>query len=243
MTKKIVITGIGATTPIGGTARDSWNALLAGESGARTLEHEWVEKYELPVKFAATARIPAADVLERHEVKRLDPSSQFALIAGREAWADAGAPEVAPERLAIDWATGIGGVWTLLDAWDTLREKGARERGRSRRPGRHRLAPGADRCRVGALILRLAPRNELDVDGVVRAEEHPRMRRRIGRHGALSAGRVRAHRDLSVGAGRRGRGRGRRARPVAPEHDHARGQREEPRCRLEEPWCGTAVVR
>jgi len=126
MTKKIVITGIGATSPIGGTARDSWNALLAGESGARTLEHDWVTELALPVTFAATAKHSAADVLERHEVKRLDPSSQFALIAGREAWADAGAPEVAPERLAVDWSTGIGGVWTLLDAWDTLRERGPR---------------------------------------------------------------------------------------------------------------------
>ncbi|GAA1062191.1 beta-ketoacyl-[acyl-carrier-protein] synthase family protein [Agromyces bracchium] len=126
MTKKIVITGIGATTPIGGTARDSWKALLAGESGARTLAHEWVGQYDLPVTFAASAKVKPADVLERHEIKRLDPSSQFALIAGREAWADAGAPEVAPERLAIDWATGIGGVWTLLDAWDTLRERGPR---------------------------------------------------------------------------------------------------------------------
>ncbi|WP_438855937.1 beta-ketoacyl-[acyl-carrier-protein] synthase family protein [Agromyces sp. M3QZ16-3] len=126
MTKKIVITGIGATTPIGGTARDSWKALLAGESGARTLEHEWVGQYDLPVTFAATAKVQPVDVLARHEIKRLDPSSQFALIAGREAWADAGAPEVAPERLAIDWATGIGGVWTLLDAWDTLRERGPR---------------------------------------------------------------------------------------------------------------------
>ncbi|WP_353828027.1 beta-ketoacyl-[acyl-carrier-protein] synthase family protein [Agromyces sp. SYSU T0242] len=126
MTKKIVITGIGATTPIGGTARDSWTALLAGESGARSLEQDWVEAYDLPVTFAATAKVPAAEVLARHELKRLDPSSQFALIAGREAWADAGAPEVAPERLAIDWATGIGGVWTLLDAWDTLRERGPR---------------------------------------------------------------------------------------------------------------------
>ncbi|MFC5790230.1 beta-ketoacyl-[acyl-carrier-protein] synthase family protein [Agromyces tardus] len=126
MTKKIVITGIGATSPIGGTARDSWKALLAGESGARTLEHDWVAELALPVTFAATAKQSAADVLERHEVKRLDPSSQFALIAGREAWADAGSPEVAPERLAVDWSTGIGGVWTLLDAWDTLRERGPR---------------------------------------------------------------------------------------------------------------------
>lgn len=126
MTKKIVITGIGATSPLGGTARDSWNALLAGESGARTLEPAWVEELALPVTFAASAKVATADVLERHEVKRLDPSSQFALIAGREAWADAGAPEVAPERLAVDWSTGIGGVWTLLDAWDTLRERGPR---------------------------------------------------------------------------------------------------------------------
>ncbi|GAA1784157.1 beta-ketoacyl-[acyl-carrier-protein] synthase family protein [Agromyces lapidis] len=126
MTKKIVITGIGATSPIGGTARDSWNALLAGESGARALEHDWVAELELPVTFAATAKVAASEVLERHEMKRLDPSSQFALIAGREAWADAGAPEVEPERLAVDWATGIGGVWTLLDAWDTLRERGPR---------------------------------------------------------------------------------------------------------------------
>ncbi|MBT2500862.1 beta-ketoacyl-[acyl-carrier-protein] synthase family protein [Agromyces sp. ISL-38] len=126
MTKKIVITGIGATSPLGGTARDSWNALLAGESGARALEHDWVADLALPVTFAATAKVPTAEVLERHETKRLDPSSQFALIAGREAWADAGAPEIAPERLAVDWSTGIGGVWTLLDAWDTLRERGPR---------------------------------------------------------------------------------------------------------------------
>ncbi len=126
MTKKIVITGIGATSPIGGTARDSWTALLAGESGARHLEQSWVTELNLPVTFAATAKVAATEVLERHEVKRLDPSSQFALIAGREAWADAGAPEVAPERLAVDWSTGIGGVWTLLDAWDTLRERGPR---------------------------------------------------------------------------------------------------------------------
>ena len=125
-TKKIVITGIGATTPIGGTARESWKALLAGESGARPLEHEWVAQYELPVTFAASVKVDPSEVLERTEIKRLDPSSQFALIAAREAWADAGAPDMPSERLGVDYATGIGGVWTLLDAWDTLREKGPR---------------------------------------------------------------------------------------------------------------------
>jgi 3-oxoacyl-[acyl-carrier-protein] synthase II len=126
MTKKIVITGIGATSPLGGTAADTWSALLAGESGATTLEQPWVEETHLPVTFAAQARVSPTAILERHETKRLDPSSQFALIAGREAWADAGSPDVDPGRLAVDWATGIGGVWTLLDAWDTLRERGPR---------------------------------------------------------------------------------------------------------------------
>ncbi|MDN4615289.1 beta-ketoacyl-[acyl-carrier-protein] synthase family protein [Leifsonia sp. F6_8S_P_1B] len=126
MTKKIVVTGVGASSPLGGTAPESWQALLAGESGARALEHEWVAQYELPVTFAAEAKVRPETVLERPVAKRLDPSSQFALVSAMEAWEDAGRPEVAPERLGVDFATGIGGVWTLLDAWDTLRERGPR---------------------------------------------------------------------------------------------------------------------
>jgi len=125
-TKKIVVTGIGTTSPLAGTAPETWAAILAGASGARPLLHVWVAQLVLPITFAAQAAVPAADILERVETKRLDPSSQFALIAGREAWADAGSPDVDPGRLAVDWATGIGGVWTLLDAWDVLKEKGPR---------------------------------------------------------------------------------------------------------------------
>lgn len=126
MSRKLVVTGIGATTPLGGDVQSSWQALLAGESGISTLEQEWVARHELPVTFAGQAKVKASEILTPQEVKRLDPSSQFALIAAREAWADAGTPEVAPERLAVEFATGIGGVWTLLDAYDTLREKGPR---------------------------------------------------------------------------------------------------------------------
>ncbi|NYF10904.1 3-oxoacyl-[acyl-carrier-protein] synthase II [Leifsonia sp. AK011] len=124
--KKIVVTGIGATSPLGGTAPESWAALLEGESGAHTLAHDWVEQYDLPVTFAAEAKVRPEEVLERVESKRLDPSSQFALISAREAWADAGSPDVDPIRVGVDYSTGIGGLWTLLDAWDTLREKGPR---------------------------------------------------------------------------------------------------------------------
>jgi 3-oxoacyl-[acyl-carrier-protein] synthase II len=124
--RRVVVTGIGATTPLAGTAAESWRLLLAGASGVSTLEQEWVSRHELPVTFAGQAKVDALSVLTPQEAKRLDPSSQFAVIAAREAWADAGAPEVAPERLAVDFATGIGGVWTLLDAYDTLRERGPR---------------------------------------------------------------------------------------------------------------------
>lgn len=126
MSRKIVVTGVGATTPLGGDAKSTWRALLAGESGISTIDKGWVAQYELPVTFAGQAKVAASEVLTPQEAKRLDPSSQFALIAAREAWEDAGSPEVAPERLAVEYATGIGGVWTLLDAFETLKERGPR---------------------------------------------------------------------------------------------------------------------
>jgi 3-oxoacyl-[acyl-carrier-protein] synthase II len=123
---RIVVTGLGATTPLGGSITDTWEGILAGRSGARPLEQDWVTKYELPVTFAAQIAVPPSEVLARHEIKRLDPSSQYALIASRAAWADAGQPEIEPERLGVVMGSGIGGVWTLLDQWDVLREKGPR---------------------------------------------------------------------------------------------------------------------
>jgi 3-oxoacyl-[acyl-carrier-protein] synthase II len=124
--RRVVVTGIGATTPLGGDAQSSWKNLLEGKSGIATLTEDWVEKYELPVTFAGKAKVAAAEILTPQEAKRLDPSSQFALISAREAWKDAGEPEFIPERLAVDFATGIGGVWTLLDAFETLKERGPR---------------------------------------------------------------------------------------------------------------------
>ncbi len=126
MPRKVVITGLGATTPIGGDVPTMWASALKGVSGARTIEADWVQEYELPVTFAAQIATPASEVLSRVESKRMDPSTQFAVVAAREAWRDSGIEEVDKDRLAVAFATGIGGVWTLLDAWDTLREKGPR---------------------------------------------------------------------------------------------------------------------
>ncbi|MFE7507476.1 beta-ketoacyl-ACP synthase II [Promicromonospora sp. NPDC057488] len=124
--REVVVTGLGATTPIGGDVASTWEAALAGVSGARTLENDWAEKYGIPVNFAATIKVDPAEVLSRPETKRMDPSAQYAIVATREAWADAGSPEVAGERLGAVVSSGIGGIQTILDGWDTLRERGAR---------------------------------------------------------------------------------------------------------------------
>ncbi|MCG8655030.1 MULTISPECIES: beta-ketoacyl-ACP synthase II [unclassified Yimella] len=124
--KRIVVTGVGATTPLGGTATETWDALLAGRSGARTIEADWVQQYELPTTFAASIAQDPGEVLARVETRRMDPSAQYALVATREAWADAGEPQVDPERLGVAIGTGIGGVHTLLSQYDVMKEKGAR---------------------------------------------------------------------------------------------------------------------
>ena len=123
---QVVITGMGATTPLGGDVASTWAAALAGTPGARTLDNDWAETYEIPVSFAARLKVRPDEVLSRPETKRMDPSAQYAIVALREAWADAGAPELEPTRLGAVVSSGIGGIWTTLDAWDTLRQKGAR---------------------------------------------------------------------------------------------------------------------
>jgi len=124
--RRVVVTGLGATTPLGGDVPSTWQAALAGASGAATMAHPWVQQYSLPVTFAAEVAVPPTDVLARVEARRLDPSGQYALVAAREAWKHAGNPEVEPERLGVVCGSGIGGVWTLLSAYDVLKEKGAR---------------------------------------------------------------------------------------------------------------------
>jgi 3-oxoacyl-[acyl-carrier-protein] synthase II len=122
--KRVVVTGLGATTPIGGDVASTWAALLAGKSGVGVLTEEWAA--ELPVRIAARIEVEPLDVLDRVEARTLDRSQQFAIIAAREAWAQAGKPDVEKERLGVVFASGIGGVTTLLNQYDVLREKGPR---------------------------------------------------------------------------------------------------------------------
>ena len=125
----VVVTGIGATTPLGGDAPSTWEALLAGKSGVRRIDAEWAE--DIPVKIAAQAAVDPSEVLDRVEARRLDRSAQLGIIAAMEAWGDAGYGlkednPVDRERLGVAIATGIGGLQTLLVNWDVQKDKGAR---------------------------------------------------------------------------------------------------------------------
>ncbi|MEV4558009.1 beta-ketoacyl-[acyl-carrier-protein] synthase family protein [Kitasatospora sp. NPDC049285] len=124
-TAPVLVTGLGATTPLGGTAEATWAAMLAGANGIRPLERDWAEA--LPIRIAGQLAVEPAEVLDRVEARRLDRCEQLALIAAREAWADAGAPAVDGERLAVVIGTGTGGALTLLGQNDVLERSGVRK--------------------------------------------------------------------------------------------------------------------
>ncbi|MFI6446798.1 beta-ketoacyl-[acyl-carrier-protein] synthase family protein [Kitasatospora sp. NPDC050543] len=120
----VLITGLGATTPLGGDVTSTWAAMLAGESGIRTIEEDWAAG--LPVRIAGRLKAEPTEVLDRVQARRMDRCEQIALIAAREAWADAGAPEVDPHRLAVVIGTGTGGALTMLGQDDVLEASGVR---------------------------------------------------------------------------------------------------------------------
>lgn len=127
--KQIVITGLGATTPLGGDVASTWSAMLAGQSGVRALTEPWAE--DLSVRIAGHVSQDPSEKIDRVQARRLDRNTQLALIAAQEAWLDAGlglgeANTIDPERLAVCLGTGIGGLHTLLGNWDVYKDKGPR---------------------------------------------------------------------------------------------------------------------
>jgi 3-oxoacyl-[acyl-carrier-protein] synthase II len=119
---RVVVTGLGAITPVGADVASTWESLLAGRSGVGSLTEDWAA--ELPARIAAWAAADPATLIDRVQARRLDRCEQFALVAAREAWTHAGSPKVDPERLGVVVSSGIGGVASTLSAYDTLKEKG-----------------------------------------------------------------------------------------------------------------------
>ena len=122
----VVVTGLGATTPLGGDVASTWDAMLTGRSGVTPLTAEWAQ--QLPVRIAAQLRVDPSEVLDRVKLRRLDRVEAVALIAAHEAWSDSGLADsgLDPERLAVSVGTGIGGALTLLHQDDILEASGPR---------------------------------------------------------------------------------------------------------------------
>lgn len=120
----VVVTGLGATTPLGGDVESSWSALLAGRSGVSRITDEWAA--EFPAQLVSRLADDPVEKLDRVRARRLDRSQQVAVIAAQEAWADAKGADagVDPLRIAVVFGTGIGGALTLLGQDDVLEEKG-----------------------------------------------------------------------------------------------------------------------
>ncbi|WP_405974117.1 beta-ketoacyl-[acyl-carrier-protein] synthase family protein [Streptomyces sp. NBC_00988] len=124
----VLVTGLGAITPLGATAPESWQGLLDGRSGVRTLHDEhasWPE--ELPVRIAGSVSADPVEILGRVQARKLDRGEQLAVAAAREAFQDAGRPLVEPERLAVVVGTGIGGVLSTLGQNDVYERSGMRK--------------------------------------------------------------------------------------------------------------------
>ncbi|MGC4814637.1 beta-ketoacyl-ACP synthase II [Micromonospora sp. DT228] len=122
----VVVTGLGATTPLGGDVASTWDAMLAGRSGVSALTQEWAA--QLPVRIAAQLAVDPSEVLDRVRLRRLDRSEAIAIIAAQQAWADAGlaGSDLDGERLAVSVGSGIGGATTLLAQDDILEASGPR---------------------------------------------------------------------------------------------------------------------
>ncbi|MDR7300881.1 beta-ketoacyl-[acyl-carrier-protein] synthase family protein [Haloactinomyces albus] len=133
-TTDVVVTGLGATTPLGGDVASTWDGLISGRSGVRKTEAEWVDTYDLPSRISAPLAQEPSEILPRVQLRRMDRCEQIAVVAARQAWSDAGfdmptdeQQPVDPDRLGVTLGTGIGGPVTLLEQNELLKEQGLRK--------------------------------------------------------------------------------------------------------------------
>ena len=126
--RRVVVTGLGLTTPVGGDVASAWSALLAGRSGIRALTDDWAES--VPSRIVGRVAVEPSEIIPRVRCRRTDRYEQFALVAAAQAWADAGLEGKAadagvdPDRFGVAVSSGIGGILTTLQQYDTFKEKG-----------------------------------------------------------------------------------------------------------------------
>lgn len=121
---RALITGAGTINPLGSSMAETWTGLLAGRSGIAALDEDWAE--QLPVRMAGQATADLSEQLTTRELKRMDRCGQLALVAAREAWKQAGAPDVDPERFAVVIGSAYGGLGSTLEQDRALASGGPR---------------------------------------------------------------------------------------------------------------------
>ncbi|MFH9819309.1 beta-ketoacyl-[acyl-carrier-protein] synthase family protein [Streptomyces sp. NPDC017230] len=129
--RRVVVTGLGAVTPLGVGTDELWQGLLEGRHGIRELAGE--EFDGLPVRIAGTVPVDPAGLLPRRSARRMNRAAQFAVLAAREAWADAGYADggtresgLDPERVGVSLGAILGDASVLVGGDRALREKGPR---------------------------------------------------------------------------------------------------------------------
>ncbi len=123
MSIRVAITGLGAITPIGANVEQTWKNALAQNSGVVKLNDKWSEG--LAAQIAGRVLVDPFEILDRVQARRMDRSTQLGVIAAKEAWQDAGAPEIDRERLGVHFGTGIGGLNTVIEQYETMMTRGA----------------------------------------------------------------------------------------------------------------------
>ena len=126
MKRRVVVTGMGAITPVGNDVATTWRALLEGKSGAAPITH--FDASNFPVRFACEVKdFDPLTYMDRKEAKRADQFTQYAVGAATQAMADAGLAEqngMDPDRIGVIVGSGIGGLKSFEEQHDVYRQRG-----------------------------------------------------------------------------------------------------------------------
>jgi beta-ketoacyl ACP synthase len=123
----VVVTAVEATTALGADIDTTWKGLLAGESGIRILEDDFVTKWNLPVRIGGHLVDPIDDHMDRLDMRRMSYVQRMSKFLSRRMWESAGEPEVDPDRLAVVIGTGLGGGEKIVETYDLMNEGGIRK--------------------------------------------------------------------------------------------------------------------
>lgn len=122
----VVITGVALTSALSTDAEETWTALVDGRSGIRKLTDPFVEELDLPARIGGQIHEDFDNELSRVELRRLSYLQKMALVLSRRVWANAGAPDMDPTRLAVSVGTGFGNGEEVILAYVAMRERGLR---------------------------------------------------------------------------------------------------------------------